>query len=140
MSHYVDLLNTYHSKAEIKKHYHIKLSTEVNNMAQQADKYKFQIYKQFNPDLKPLDFQTSHYKFPRLRLSSHSMPIETGRWTRVPRENRLCPNCNVLGDERHFLYECNEIDRTDLSDIPELHQLSDYSKLKILMDNLDEYL
>ena len=140
MSHYVDLLNTYHSKAEIKKHYHIKLSTEVNNMAQQADKYKFQIYKQFNPDLKPLDFQTSHYKFPRLRLSSHSMPIETGRWTRVPRENRICPNCNVLGDERHFLYECNEIDRTDLSDIPELHQLSDYSKLKILLDNLDEYL
>ena len=133
-------MNTYHSKAEIKKHYHTKLSTEVNSMAQQPDKYKFQLYKQFNPDLKPLDFKTSHYKFPRLRLSSHFMPIETGRWTRMARENRLCTNCNVLGDERHFLYDCNEIDRTNLSDIPELHQLSEYSKLKLLMENLDAYL
>ena len=132
--------NSYHSKVEIKNHYHTKLSTEVNEMAQQTDKYKFQIYKQFNPDLKPLNFQNTHYKFSRLRLSSHFMPIETGRWTRTPRENRLCPNCNTLGDERHYLYDCNEIDRANLDDIPELHQLSDYSKLKILMENLDAYL
>ena len=44
----------------------------------------------------------------RFRLGSHNLPIETGRWSRTPRENRLCPRCKVLGDEIHFLFHCSE--------------------------------
>ena len=109
-------------------------------MALKPKKYKFKIYKQFNPDLKPLDVHRTHHKFSRLRLSSHSMPIETGRWSRTLREERLCTTCNTLGDERHFIYHCTNVDRTDLDDIPELDQLQNYEKLKLLMKNLDPYL
>lgn len=44
----------------------------------------------------------------RLRISSHRLNIEIGRYARIDRENRLCTNCTlgVLGDEIHFLLEC----------------------------------
>ncbi len=44
----------------------------------------------------------------RFRVSNHSLPIETGRWHNIKREERICPYCrgNVLGDEFHFILEC----------------------------------
>ena len=47
--------------------------------------------------------------FTRLRLSSHYLRIETGRWPipSVPREERLCP-CNTgIQDESHMIECCN---------------------------------
>jgi len=38
----------------------------------------------------------------RLRLSSHKLAIETGRWSRIPREDRLCPCC-VIQTEEHVI-------------------------------------
>ena len=140
MQHYVQLMNTHHTKKEIKEHYHNQLLSEINETAQKPENYKFNIYKQFNPELKPIDTHKTHHKFARLRLSSHNMPIETGRWSRIKREDRLCSTCNTLGDERHFIYDCTDIDRTDLEDIPELHQLQNYEKLNLLLKILDPYL
>ena len=44
----------------------------------------------------------------RLRSSSHTLEIERGRWTNpiTPVENRLCPYCNLVEDEIHFLFQC----------------------------------
>ena len=44
----------------------------------------------------------------RFRLSSHRLPIETGRWYNIDRHLRLCNFChdNSLGDEFHYLFEC----------------------------------
>ena len=46
----------------------------------------------------------------KLRLSSHRLEIETGRWARplVERQNRKCKLCNlsVVEDEFHFVLEC----------------------------------
>ena len=44
----------------------------------------------------------------RLRISSHRLSIEIGRYARINRSNRTCPKCSlgVLGDETHFLLEC----------------------------------
>ena len=45
----------------------------------------------------------------RLRLSSHRLEVEVGRWTKpnkTPYERRKCKDCNVLEDEFHFLFEC----------------------------------
>ena len=46
-------------------------------------------------------------EFTRYRLSSHNLKVETGRWGRVERENRVC-SCNVGGiqDEDHALLRC----------------------------------
>ena len=44
----------------------------------------------------------------RFRTSNHKLPIETGRFNNVPRENRLCNFCNdnKMCDEFHLLLEC----------------------------------
>ena len=46
--------------------------------------------------------------FTKLRLMSHNLKIETGRWSRLPRESRVC-NCNnlVVQDECHVLLDCS---------------------------------
>ena len=41
----------------------------------------------------------------RFRLSSHGLLVEKGRWSRVPRDERLCV-CGVVQDERHVIEEC----------------------------------
>jgi len=46
----------------------------------------------------------------RLRLSSHRLHIETGRWSNTPREDRKCTLCNKLEDEFHLLFECKAYD------------------------------
>lgn len=44
----------------------------------------------------------------KFRSSNHRLPIETGRWQNVPRENRLCHLCfNDIGDEYHYILSCN---------------------------------
>ena len=45
----------------------------------------------------------------RLRVASHLLEIETGRWhkpNRTPIEERKCLICNCLKDEFHFVLEC----------------------------------
>ena len=44
----------------------------------------------------------------RLRISSHRLSIEIGRYARIDRTDCLCSKCTlgVLGDEIYFLLEC----------------------------------
>ena len=44
----------------------------------------------------------------KLRISSHKLRIETGRYDKLPRDQRLCSlcNCNKIEDETHFLLDC----------------------------------
>jgi len=44
----------------------------------------------------------------KLRISSHKLRIETGRYDKIPRDDRLCSlcNCNKIEDEAHFLLDC----------------------------------
>ncbi len=44
--------------------------------------------------------------FTRLRLSSHRLRIETGRWSRVIREDRLCVCAQEVQDEAHVIFRC----------------------------------
>ena len=41
----------------------------------------------------------------RIRLSSHNMAIEKGRWSRVPRDQRLC-SCGEVQTEAHIISQC----------------------------------
>jgi len=46
----------------------------------------------------------------RLRVSSHRLQIQSGRWARpnaIPIHGRKCLECNVVGDEYHVVLECN---------------------------------
>ena len=43
----------------------------------------------------------------KLRLSAHRLPIETGRYEQIPREDRSCPfGCDQLGNEQHYFFQC----------------------------------
>lgn len=55
----------------------------------------------------------------RFRTANHWLPIETGRWSGVPRDERKCPVCNTMGDEYHHLFECDHYTdlREPLSDV-----------------------
>ena len=66
------------------------------------DTYSFEPYLNIQND--------QHRKsISRLRLSSHRLAIETGRWQKIPKENRLCRYCNLnkIESESHFLFECH---------------------------------
>ena len=85
-----------------------------NNIVSISQQSKFIFYKSINPDCtihevytRKRDYIPEHYRmaFTRMRLSSHRLRIETGRWARLPRERRLCP-CGLVQDEQHVLVEC----------------------------------
>jgi len=48
----------------------------------------------------------------RLRLGSHSLPVETGRFAEIDRQDRCCTFCDsgAVRDEKHFLMECPATD------------------------------
>ena len=55
-------------------------------------------------DIKNVNDRRSFSKF---RLSNHSLMIERGRFTKIPKEERFCPFCvNLVETEIHFLVYC----------------------------------
>ena len=79
-----------------------------------SEQTKTVTYRQINPTLivHPIyssgeiledDFRTA---FTRLRLSSHRLRIETGRWTRTPKEERLCQCGEAIQTEKHVICDC----------------------------------
>jgi hypothetical protein len=68
-------------------------------------------YKSLNPELSIHSVyslrvpEMSRLSFTRVRLSSHRMRFETGRWARIPAEERLC-DCGQVQNENHVLLVC----------------------------------
>ena len=118
LQHYIDLDTKYNSKNEIYFEYLCNLKDRIRSNAANDSHYKYQIYLTMNDALVPSNFiydlRYITTKITKFRLGSHSLPIETGRWCRKPRNERLCPSCKVLGDEFHIVYICNDIERTGL--------------------------
>ena len=65
--------------------------------------------KVYLDSVKVLKFRTA---LARLRVSSHRLEIEAGRWARPykPVSDRICNICNCLEDEYHFVFECQLYD------------------------------
>ena len=75
---------------------------------------KLRTYKLFKSVFKfekylHIPFRNVRVAISRFRMSSHHLPIELGRHHKpiTPEENRICVNCNVLGDEMHHLLDCS---------------------------------
>ena len=60
------------------------------------------------------------------------MPIELGRCSHTPREDRLFSNCGVLWDERHFIYNCPTIDQLEFLDILSLNEHDSHDDLQYI--------
>ena len=70
-------------------------------MKQTKQNHNFESYLHIN------NFQNRN-AIAKLRTSSHKLEIETGRWNKIPRDQRICKKCilNKIEDENHFLFEC----------------------------------
>ena len=94
-------------------------------------------YKTINPELKvhPV-YSTSSLNehdrvaFSRMRLSSHHLKFETGRWSRIPPEDRLCACGNIQSDV-HVLLECQLTSRARIK-----HRIPDCGSLSELFNNV----
>ena len=82
-------------------------------------------------------------QFTKLRISSHHLDVETGRYTRpiTPRHMRICKNCNLeeIGDEFHFLLKCPKFQQQrqelfyELSEICEIRNNLDHNTMIKIM-------
>ena len=98
------------------RQYHVPLSQKVDSILQQpdhvnkgmndlmrtvstSDRTKSVLYCRLNPGLethsvyisRTLTPEPYRVSFTRLRLTSHNLKSETGRWSRIPADRRLCP-------------------------------------------------
>ena len=84
---------------------------ELNNKVSSAAGTKFRSYCNINRDFNVHNVYSTYIPeqlriaFTRVRLSSHRLRIETGRWARIPPEHRLC-ECGTVQDEEHVLVRC----------------------------------
>lgn len=84
-------------------HARLENSTRARFYINIAD-FKFQNY------LETLNVVKYRKSLCRLRVSSHRLEIEAGRWSKpnkTPLDDRKCIECNKLEDEFHFIIECS---------------------------------
>ena len=64
----------------------------------------------------------------KLRISSHRLPVESGRYNNVPFDKRTCKLCNLneVGNEQHYLIQCSNTLFKEIrySFIQKLHQIN----------------
>ena len=53
-----------------------------------------------------IHIQSNRKAMTKLRLSSHKLMIERGRWQKCLHNDRICTECNVLEDEYHAVIIC----------------------------------
>ena len=82
----------------------------------------------------------------RFRISSHQLRIETGRYEKIPRDERICYFCtgNKIEDENHFLLDCKAYSQIrDIffskleTKIPDFKSLSHDTLISLLMNSSD---
>lgn len=116
---------------------------------------KFYLYSKLKHKMEPEYYLTflNNFKirqlFTKFRMSDHSLKIEMGRYKNIPREERICKNCdlNEIGDEHHFLHQCtsNEVLRNSLLNKININKqdFANYNKINksiFLLNNKSELL
>ena len=89
----------------INKEFNPNLPNKLKSYASYKTTFSMENYVSYLP-------LSKRRSFTKLRVSSHRLAIETGRytWPITPRSQRFCNHCtqNVLGDEMHFLLSCSK--------------------------------
>ena len=68
------------------------------------------------------------------------LPVEIGRWEKIPYNQRICPKCpkRTLGDEYHYLLECDYYKQSREKYIKRYYYLHpNVLKFNELMNNLN---
>ena len=81
---------------------------------------------QLQPYLEKINVVKFQKAVSRLRVASHRLEIEAGRWARpnrIPINDRICRVCKVLEDEYHFVIECRLYEELRNKHIPKYYWL-----------------
>ena len=95
-------------KQRLKDNFIQKWNTNLTNSSR-ASTYNLFAEFNFKSYLDIITVKKFRTSLSRLRISSHRLEIETGRWhkpEKTPRSERKCQLCNTLEDEFHFIFEC----------------------------------
>ena len=131
--------------------YEERLKTQIRN----SERTKYMTYRtMMNPNLTYPDFyshigeadddEKKRITSTRFRLSSHNLAIERGRWSRTPRDQRLC-SCGRVQDELHVISECpehQEIRRQNPTvhfHLPELFQAEPVTLKRIVSEVMNDF-
>ena len=106
--------------------------------------YKHEWMKYISNDLLNMKNHKAKRLLTTLRISSHNLHIETGRYhkpKKTPLEQRICYFCNShsVEDELHLILDCTFYDEfrstlfTKLEAICDFNQLSNIEKFKLIM-------
>ena len=129
---------------------HIEKSmTDLRRTVSSSDRTKSILYSKLNPDFithpvystRLLIPELYRMSFTRLKLSSHNLRCETGRWSRIPPERRLCP-CGNVQNEEHVIMSCPKTQplRSALSNppnFPGIFQRQDIESMKYIHEVLN---
>ena len=105
----------YIGKLDLQINYSQMWMSDAKNSVRTSTNTRPITYTAINPVLEPCQIYTAvnipeyaRISCTRIRLSSHRLRIETGRWSRTPREERKC-TCGVhIQTEEHVLLSCRE--------------------------------
>ena len=78
----------------------------------------------------------------KLRTSTHSLKIETGRHKGISREDRICSTCDTIEDEFHFLNNCQRFKGLREQLIKEVsnYNLINYTNPSDLLEENDKFI
>ena len=123
LHHYEQLITKYSCAQDIAKEFRAKTKEKVYELARKG-KTKYCTYVEINPELSTSPLLDVIHPIAKdmikFRLGSHYLPVETGRWSGLDHNARLCGTCGEIGDEKHVLYRCSLINRSDV----ELNEIS----------------
>ena len=106
------------------------LTPSVEAAVRQSESTRRSIYRAVNPKLERVKLYSdsscpeyARIAATRIRLGSHRLRVETGRWSRLPRDQCTC-SCpqNAVQDEPHVLLDCPLTRQLRVND-PELSRL-----------------
>ena len=104
-----EIVNVNEFRINIKKRFHEQA---------RKNRTKFLTYLQIHPAVSPSPFLRIIHpvagEIIKVRVESHYIAIETGRWVILERSERLCDTSRVVRDERHIIFDCSLIKRNDL--------------------------
>ena len=93
----------------IKDYYNGLISNKIRNL---TENNKIHLYKILKQNENEMEYYLSHpdknirQYFVKFRISEHKLLIEKGRYLKIPRNKRLCTNCNEIDNEFHFFFNC----------------------------------
>ena len=90
----------------------IFITNWLSTVSNSSSGFNYRILKNsfcFEPYLVSLPTKQRKF-FMQIRTRNHRLPIETGRWQKIQREERVCNLCkSEIGDEFHYVLVCQTL-------------------------------